>query len=112
MTRRERGGHLRLLGASAERLGAEDKRRASAPTTAPGNSHLTGEASPPPEVWCLCRGAATAAAEAAECLWVPGCEATCGLLEDPRPRSRKVLYNVLRRGYKECFYQIFLSYGG
>lgn len=58
VTRRERSGHLRLLGTSAERVWAEEERCASAPTTAPGNSHLTGEASPPPppEVWCLCRG--------------------------------------------------------
>lgn len=89
MTRRERGGHLRLQGTSAEPVRAEEERCASAPETVTGNSHLTGEASPSspssPEVWRFCvAGKAAVAAEAAECLLIPGCEAVCRLALDPR----------------------------
>ena len=67
VTRSERGGHLPLLGTSAEPVTAEEERCASAPQTVTGNSHLTGEASPSsPEVWRICAaGEAAVAAEAA-----------------------------------------------
>lgn len=96
VTRSERGGHLQPLGTSTERVRAEEERCASAPKTVPGNSHLTGEASPSsPEVWRFCAAgeeaaAAAAAAEAAECLPIPGCEAVCWLASDPRPGAKKV----------------------
>ncbi|XDC87047.1 hypothetical protein R6Z07F_018220 [Ovis aries] len=97
VTRSERGGHLQPLGTSTERVRAEEERCASAPKTVPGNSHLTGEASPSsPEVWRFCAAgeeaaAAAAAAEAAECLPIPGCEAVCWLASDPRPGAKKGL---------------------
>lgn len=86
VTRSKRGGHLRLQGTSAEPVRAEEERCASAPETVTGNSHLTGEASSSsPEVWRFCAaGKAAVAAEAAECLLVPGCEAVCRLAVDPR----------------------------
>lgn len=92
VTRSERGGHLRLQGTSAEPVRTEEKRCASAPKTVAGNSHLTAEASPSsPEVWRFCAAEETAVpAEAAECLLVPGCEAVCRLVLDPKPGVRKV----------------------
>lgn len=92
VTGSERGGHLRLLGTSAEPVRAEEERCASAPKTATGNSHLTGEASPSsPEVWRFCAaGEGAVAAEAAECLLIPGCEAFCWPALDPPPGVRKV----------------------
>lgn len=94
MTRSERGGHLQPLGTSTERVRAEEERCASAPETVPGNSHLTGEAPPSsPEVWRFCAAgeeAAAAAADAAECLPIPGCKTVCWLASDPRPGARKV----------------------
>lgn len=98
MTRNERGGHLRLLGSSAERVRTEKERCASASKTVTGNSHLTGEASPSsPEVWRFCAaGEAAVAAEAAECLLIPGCEAICGLAVDSRRGVRKVHWRLDR----------------
>lgn len=92
VTRSERGGHLRLQGTSAEPVGAEEERCASAPKTVTGNSHLTGEASlSSPEVWRFCAaGEAAVAAEAAECPPIPGCEAVCRLSLDPWLRVRRV----------------------
>ena len=81
MTRSERGGHL-FQGTSVEPVRVEEECCASAPKTVAGNSHLTGEEASPssPEVWRFCAaGEVVVAAEAAECLLIPGCEADCRL---------------------------------
>ncbi|XP_074208664.1 uncharacterized protein LOC141574951 [Camelus bactrianus] len=89
VTRSERGGHLLLRGTSVR---AEEERCAGAPKTVPGDSHLTGEASPAsPEVWCFCAaGEEAVAAEAAEYLLIPGCETFCWVASDPLPGVRKI----------------------